>query len=117
MVSLLFFYLLYKDADGRPSADNPWYNQDSNIKNPSLSWGRDFNHESEYTRALVDSVAGFWMSEYKIDGFRYDFTKGFSNTPYGTNDWANGPDNARIANLKRMAAAVQKAATGRLRYF
>ena len=106
------FYLLYKDADGRPSADNPWYNQDSNIKNPSLSWGRDFNHESEYTRALVDSVAGFWMSEYKIDGFRYDFTKGFSNTPYGTNDWANGPDNARIANLKRMSAAVQKRQPG-----
>lgn len=21
------FYLLYKDADGKPSADNPWYNQ------------------------------------------------------------------------------------------
>lgn len=52
------------------------------------------------------------MSEYKIDGFRYDFTKGFSNTPYGENDWANGPDNARIANLKRMSAAVQKRQPG-----
>lgn len=106
------FYLLYRDADGKPSADNPWYNQESNIKNPGLSWGYDFNHESEYTRALVDSVAGFWMSEYKIDGFRYDFTKGFSNTPYGTSDWANGPDDARIANLKRMSAAVQKRQPG-----
>ena len=110
MVSLLSIFC--KDADGKPSADNPWYNQESNIKNTSLSWGYDFNHESEYTRALVDSVAGFWMSEYKIDGFRYDFTKGFSNTPYGENDWANGPDNARIANLKRMSAAVQKRQPG-----
>lgn len=106
------FYLLYKDADGKPSADNPWYNQKSNIKNPSLSWGYDFNHDSKYTQALVDSVAGFWMSEYKVDGFRYDFTKGFSNTPYGANDWANGPDNARIANLKRMSAAVQERQPG-----
>jgi len=106
------FYLLYRDADGKPSADNPWYNQESNIKNPGLSWGYDFNHDSEYTRALVDSVAGFWTSEYKIDGFRYDFTKGFSNTPYGENDWANGPDNARIVNLKRMSAAVQKRQPG-----
>lgn len=106
------FYLLYKDADGKPSADNPWYNKESNIKNPSLSWGYDFNHDSKYTQALVDSVAGFWMSEYKIDGFRYDFTKGFSNTPYGANDWANGPDNARIANLKRMSAAVQERQPG-----
>lgn len=106
------FYLLYRDADGKPSADNPWYNQESNIKNPGLSWGYDFNHESEYTRALVDSVAGFWTSEYKIDGFRYDFTKGFSNTHYGKDDWANGPDKARIANLKRMADEVQKRQPG-----
>lgn len=102
------FYLLYKDADSKPSADNPWYNRESNIKNTSLAWGYDFNHDSEYTRALVDSVAGFWMSEYKVDGFRYDFTKGFSNTYYGPSDWANGPDLARIANLKRMANEVWK---------
>ena len=31
---------------------------------------------------------------------------------YGENDWANGPDNARIANLKRMSAAVQKRQPG-----
>ena len=106
------FYLLYRDAEGNPSADNPWYNQESNIKNKELSWGYDFNHDSEYTRALVDSVAGFWMSEYKIDGFRYDFTKGFSNTYYGEGSWADGPDNARIANLKRMSAAVQERQSG-----
>ena len=100
------FYLLYKDADGKPSADNPWYNQESNIKNPSLSWGYDFNHESEYTRALVDSVAGFWMKEYKVDGFRYDFTKGFSNTSQDT--WANKYDAERIANLKRMSSEIWK---------
>ncbi|WP_291529792.1 alpha-amylase family glycosyl hydrolase [Bacteroides sp. UBA939] len=106
------FYLLYRDADGKPSVNNPWYNKESNIKNPGLSWGYDFNHDSEYTKALVDSVASFWMSEYKIDGFRYDFTKGFSNTPYGVNDWANGPDEARITNLKRITAAVQKRQPG-----
>ena len=26
------FYLLYKDADGKPSTDNPWYNQISRIR-------------------------------------------------------------------------------------
>jgi 1,4-alpha-glucan branching enzyme len=106
------FYLLYRDADGKPSADNPWYNQESNIKNPSLSWGYDFNHESKYTQALVDSVAGYWMSQFRIDGFRYDFTKGFSNTPYGANDWANGPDAARVNILKRMSSEVWKRQPG-----
>ncbi|MBX9188303.1 T9SS type A sorting domain-containing protein [Bacteroides sp. K03] len=100
------FYLLYRDADGTPSADNPWYNKESNIPNKDLQWGYDFNHQSTYTRALVDSVAGFWMKEYKVDGFRYDFTKGFSNTPQDT--WANKYDTERIANLKRISSEIWK---------
>lgn len=95
-------------ANGKPTAQNPWFNQVSNMQNPGLQFGYDFNHESPYTRRLVDSVASFWMSEYKIDGFRYDFTKGFSNTPYGPNDWANAYDSARIFNLERMATQVWK---------
>lgn len=86
--------------------ENPWYNKESNFKNPSLTWGYDFNHESEFTKELVDSVNSFWMSEYKIDGFRFDFTKGFSNTPYGTNSWGSEYDAPRIANLKRMANEI-----------
>lgn len=100
------FYLLYRDADGTPSADNPWYNKGSNIPNTALQWGYDFNHQSSYTRALVDSVAAFWMKEYKVDGFRYDFTKGFSNTLQDT--WANKYDAERIANLKRIASEIWK---------
>ena len=64
------------------TADNPWYNVKSNFANPDAQWGYDFNHESPYTQAFVDSVCSYWMKEYKIDGYRFDFTKGFSNTPY-----------------------------------
>jgi 1,4-alpha-glucan branching enzyme len=60
------------------------------------------------TRELVDSVASFWMSEYKVDGFRFDFTKGFSNTPYPANSWGSNYDAARIANLKRMSDEIRK---------
>lgn len=99
---------LYKDEDGRPSLHNPWYNQQSNFGNPDAQWGVDFNHESEYTRTLVDSVSGFWINEYKIDGIRYDFTKGFSNTPFDAiNDpWGSAYDTGRIYNLSRMAREV-----------
>ena len=100
------FYLLYRDADGTPSKDNPWYNQKSNITNPDLQWGYDFNHESTYTRALVDSVTGYWMEQYKFDGFRFDFTKGFSNT--AQDEWANLYDQPRINNLKRISDAIWK---------
>ncbi len=88
--------------------DNPWYNQQSNFQNTSLQWGYDFNHESAATRELVDSVASFWMSEYKVDGYRFDFTKGFSNTAYGSSSWGSEYDAARVANLKRMSTEIWK---------
>jgi hypothetical protein len=87
--------------------ENPWYNEVSNFDNPNLRWGYDFNHESEATKELVDSVSSFWMNEYKIDGFRFDFTKGFSNTPYSESSWGSEYDAARIANLKRMTDEIK----------
>lgn len=100
------FCRLYATPDGstgaKPSADNPWYNVTS--PNTSYSWGADFNHESVHTQALVDSICSFWMDEYKIDGFRFDFTKGFTNTPGD----GSGYDASRIAILKRMDTEIKK---------
>jgi 1,4-alpha-glucan branching enzyme len=98
-------------ANGAPTAQNPWYNQKSNMQNPDAQWGYDFNHESIYTQKLVDSITSYWMSEYKIDGFRFDFTKGFTNTVYGPTSWASDYDASRIAILKRMASEIGKRKT------
>lgn len=98
--------LYWNDQQSRPAANNPWYNETSNFQNPDAQWGYDFNHDSEYTRELVDSVNSYWMSEYQIDGFRFDFTKGFSNTTYGPSDWGSAYDASRISNLKRMADEI-----------
>ena len=103
-----FVQLYWDNVSNRPATGNPWYNPQSNFQNPSAQWGYDFNHDSPYTRELVDSINGFWIKEYKIDGFRFDFTKGFSNTPYGTTSWGSNYDAARIANLKRMASEIRK---------
>lgn len=102
---------MYQDGNGNPTADNPWYNQKSNFAHPDAQWGADFDHESEYTKALVDSICSYWMKEYKIDGFRFDFTKGFSNTQYpkdGDDSWGSPYDVARISNLKRMYDEIKK---------
>ncbi len=88
--------------------ENPWYNVKSNFQNTSLTWGYDFDHDSEATRELVDSINSFWIHEFKVDGFRFDFTKGFSNTPYGSNDWGSAYDADRVYNLKRMADEIWK---------
>ncbi len=95
------FVRLYWDGTA-PAADNPWYNVSS--PNPTYSWGYDFNHESPQTQALVDSVCSYWMSQYRVDGFRFDFTKGFTNTP--GDGWAY--DASRISILKRMTAEIRR---------
>ena len=93
---------MYQNSNGTPSSANPWYNTTS--PNQTYSWGYDFNHQSQYTRQLVDSICAFWMGEYKIDGFRFDFTKGFTNTP--GDGW--NYDQPRIDILKRMADEIWK---------
>lgn len=106
------FVQLYFDGS-KPTALNPWYNTKSNFTNPDAQWGYDFNHESLATRALVDSIGSFWMSEYKIDGFRFDFTKGFSNNIKDSSDpWGSKYDAQRIANLERMASELWKRKPG-----
>ncbi len=111
------FVQLYFDGTN-PTSQNPWYNVKSNFTNPSAQWGYDFNHDSPYTRELVDSIASYWMSQYKVDGFRYDFTKGFSNNIKDSSDpWGSKYDAQRIYNLERMAAQVQKRKPGALVIF
>ncbi len=95
------FVRLYMDNQtGRPTAENPWFNENS--PNPVYNWGYDFNHESQATRDFVDRVNRYWMTEYRVDGFRFDFTKGFTNTPGEGWDY----DSSRISILKRMADTI-----------
>jgi 1,4-alpha-glucan branching enzyme len=111
------FVQLYFDGTN-PSTQNPWYNVKSNFTNPDAQWGYDFNHDSPATRELVDSIASYWMSEFRIDGFRYDFTKGFSNNIKTSADpWGSKYDAQRIYNLERMAGEVRKRKNGALVIF
>ncbi len=94
---------LYWDPQNNcPAANNPWYNAQS--PNSDYSWGYDFNHESEYTQKFVDSVNAFWLREFKFDGFRFDFTKGFTNTPGDGGAY----DASRIRLLKRMYDQIRE---------
>ncbi len=91
---------LYWDPSGHPAANNPWFNQAS--PNTVYSFGYDFNHESQATKDYVDRVNRYWIGEYHVDGFRFDFTKGFTNTP----GEGSAYDQSRINILKRMADSI-----------
>lgn len=86
--------------NGKVTEENPWYNVDS--PNPVYSWGYDFDHESPRTEVFVDRVNAHWIEEYHMDGYRFDFTKGFTNK--AGDGWAY--DASRTAILKRMATAI-----------
>lgn len=97
------FVQLYFDENagewGQPTADNPWYNQ--TCPHPPYCWGYDLNHLSIYTQDLIDRIAEYWLTEYKVDGFRLDFTKGFTNYNSGNEGW--NYNSQRIGILKRFA--------------
>ena len=100
--------MYWDGATNKPAANNPWYNVNHNlVDNTNAHWGYDFDHESSYTKAFFKDVLSYWMNEYKIDGFRFDFTKGFSNTLYyGADNWASAYDASRITILKNYADHV-----------
>ena len=93
--------LYWDDVHNRPAANNPWFNS---IHVGPYQWGYDFNHESEYTQRFVDRVNKYWLDEFRFDGFRFDFTKGFTN--YAPGGSVDGFDQSRIDILKRMADKI-----------
>ena len=60
---------------GAPSAQNPYFNTSPKH---AYNVNEDFNHFTEPTRYYVKRVLEQWINEYKIDGFRWDLTKGFT---------------------------------------
>lgn len=63
------------DGFGSSTAENPYFNTEAKH---SYNVGEDFNHQSVKTQYYVERVIKQWIQEYKIDGFRWDLTKGFT---------------------------------------
>ncbi|HLN52638.1 MAG TPA: alpha-amylase family glycosyl hydrolase [Lentimicrobium sp.] len=99
------FARLYWDAaNNRPAADNPWLNP---IAKHDFNVGYDFNHESQATKDLVKRVVEYWITDYKVDGYRFDLSKGFTqkNTLGNTDAWGQY-DASRIAIWKDIANKI-----------
>lgn len=97
----------YNNSAGTTS-NNPFYNDNHNFQNGALRFGFDFNHEATITQNYFKDVMSYWIEEFKIDGFRFDFTKGFTNTYYPSSgdQWGNAYNQARIDRLKDYAQYV-----------
>jgi hypothetical protein len=93
---------LYWDAtNNRPAADNPWLNP---VAKHEFNVFNDFNHESQATKKYVKYCLEYWMNEFKIDGFRFDLSKGFTQNNTLGNEFAWGQyDASRVAIWKDYA--------------
>jgi len=104
---------LYWDAaNNRPAANSPYFNP---VPKHAYNVGLDFNHESQATKDLVDRVLKYWLTEYKVDGFRFDLSKGFTQTQTCDNNGGNcnvgawgAYDQSRINLLNRMSTEARK---------
>ena len=61
--------------NGQASLDSPFFNQTATH---AYSVFNDFNHSKQATRDYVKRTVQYWINEFKIDGFRWDLTKGFT---------------------------------------
>ncbi|MBO6792424.1 MAG: T9SS type A sorting domain-containing protein [Balneolaceae bacterium] len=80
---------LWNEGDfGNPTAENPYFN--TAARHP-FNVGYDFNHESSKTRYYSKRVMEYWIEEYKVDGYRFDLSKGFTqtNNPNDVGAWGN----------------------------
>lgn len=102
--------LYFDAAAGKPLPTNPWFNPDA--RHP-FNVGYDFNHESPATRDFVDRVIEHWLTSYKVDGFRWDLSKGFTqvNNPGNVGAWG-AYDASRIAIWKRIHDKMQAVLPG-----
>ncbi|MGZ4019696.1 MAG: alpha-amylase family glycosyl hydrolase, partial [Flavisolibacter sp.] len=108
---------LYWDAaNNRPAANNPWFNP---VPKHAFNVGYDMNHESLDTKYYFGRIVENWLQQYKIDGFRFDLSKGFTQTQTCDNSgnncnvaaWGNS-DPSRITIWKGYYDTLQNKSTG-----
>ncbi|WP_163409079.1 alpha-amylase family glycosyl hydrolase [Flavobacterium ajazii] len=89
------------DGFGSPTTENPYFNT---VAKHSYSVGEDFNHQSIRTQNYVKRVIKQWVEEYKIDGLRWDLTKGFTqNCTASDETCTNAYQQDRVDVLKSYA--------------
>ncbi len=94
----------WNSSNNKTAANNPYHNVDATHP---FSVFHDFNHNAQCTKDLVDRYIEYWLTNFKVDGFRWDLSKGFTQKVSGdVNAW-NQYDADRIATWKRIYNKMQ----------
>ena len=108
--------MYFDAANGRPSLENPWFNP---TPRHAFNVGYDMNHESPATQYYVSRIVEHWLTEYRIDGFRFDLSKGFTQNNTCDNNGGNcnvngwsAYDASRVAIWKKYYDTLQLKSAG-----
>lgn len=91
-----------------PIRSNPFYNQTAPHAYSVLN---DWNQGYPLVAQQWDDMLKFWLSEYKVDGFRFDLVKGLGdNTSYAnsSDSGTNAYNASRVARMKRLHDAMRE---------
>lgn len=96
---------MYWDVTNNCTANNnPWFN----VTAPHpYSVFHDWNHENTEVRTYVKRNLKYLLTEYKVDGFRFDLTKGFTQRSCNEST-ASNYDQARIDILTDYYKAIKE---------
>ncbi|MBQ7856018.1 MAG: Por secretion system protein [Alistipes sp.] len=93
----------WNSAANKTAQDNPFFNVDAPH---DFSVYHDFKHTYPKTREYFKDVLKYWLEEYKVDGFRFDLTKGLVQNP--SSYAASGYSAERIEILCDYARAIRE---------
>ena len=108
--------VVYNHSTGASPLAQIYWNKDKNQTAPNNPYfyetGRhpfnvfhDINHSNQFMQDLIKRSLVYLIEEYNVDGFRFDLSKGFTDSEAG---W-NGVDQTRIALIKDYARAIRSA--------
>ena len=92
--------MYWDGTNNKTASNNPWFNVDA-----PHQWSvyHDWNHSNPMVREHVKRNLTYLMTEYKVDGFRFDLTKGFTQNS-GTEE---SYDQSRVDIIKEYNAHIQ----------
>ena len=84
-----------------PAGQNPMYNADAPHAYSVLNdWNQGYPLVQQQWRDMLQ----FWLSEYKVDGFRFDLVKGLGDNTSYANDSGNATNAYNASRVARMKA-------------
>lgn len=101
--------IVFNQSDGL----HPWYQMYDKESNPfynaeaphDYSVLNDWRQENPIVRQQWEDCLKYWLTEYNVDGFRFDLVKGLGDSDsYGAG--TEGTNASRIANMKRLHAVI-----------